>query len=157
MAQRKQKIPKEKEESLGLDEEGLIKEEPEWYDPDVDDKDEAWVEKQRRGHESDAILSCPACLTTLCLDCQRHEKYTTQYRAMFVQSCRISEDQILRQQPRQKKRKQLSDAAARENQPASQRGGEVFRPVFCEHCGTEVAVMDEDEVYHFFNAVASCA
>ncbi|XWS68453.1 hypothetical protein CRYUN_Cryun04dG0091500 [Craigia yunnanensis] len=44
---------------------------PEFYDPDLDDKDELWVQNKRKGHISDAVLSCPACFTTLCLECQR--------------------------------------------------------------------------------------
>lgn len=44
---------------------------PEFYDPKLDDNDEVWAQKQRRGRISDAVLSCPACFTTLCLDCQR--------------------------------------------------------------------------------------
>ncbi len=60
----------------------------ECYDSEADDKDQAWAEKQRQGRHSDAILSCPGCLTTVCIDCQRHEYITTQYRAMFVRNCR---------------------------------------------------------------------
>ena len=45
--------------------------EPEFYDPDLDDVDERWINRQRKGRTSDAVLSCPACFTTLCLDCQR--------------------------------------------------------------------------------------
>jgi len=45
--------------------------EPEHYDGKLDDKDEAWAVKQRGGHTSDALLSCPCCLTTLCIDCQQ--------------------------------------------------------------------------------------
>ncbi len=60
----------------------------ECYDSEADDKDQAWAEKQRQGRHSDAILSCPGCLTTVCIDCQRHEYITTQYRAMFVKNCR---------------------------------------------------------------------
>ena len=33
---------------------------------------------------SDAILSCPRCFNTVCMDCQQHEKYANQFRAMFV-------------------------------------------------------------------------
>ena len=44
---------------------------PEFYDPDLDDKDELWVQNKRKGPISDAVLSCPACFTTLCLECQR--------------------------------------------------------------------------------------
>ncbi|KAK3007884.1 hypothetical protein RJ639_013714 [Escallonia herrerae] len=43
---------------------------PEFYDPDLDEKDELWIQKRRKGQYSDAVLSCPACFTTLCLECQ---------------------------------------------------------------------------------------
>ena len=33
---------------------------------------------------SDAILSCPRCFNIVCMDCQQHEKYAGQFRAMFV-------------------------------------------------------------------------
>uniref|UniRef100_A0A1X7TFQ4 Uncharacterized protein n=1 Tax=Amphimedon queenslandica TaxID=400682 RepID=A0A1X7TFQ4_AMPQE len=68
-----------------------------FYDPNLDDEDEKWVEKQRRTYRnakeksfkkkgkskddsapstdaactSDAVLNCPACMSTLSLDCQR--------------------------------------------------------------------------------------
>ena len=32
---------------------------------------------------------------------------------------------------------------------------EVYHPVFCQHCSTEVAVYDSDEVYHFFNVLTA--
>lgn len=60
----------------------------EFYDSEADEQDQAWVTAQRQGRRSDAILSCPGCLTTICVDCQRHEYITTQYRAMFVTNCR---------------------------------------------------------------------
>ena len=34
------------------------------------------------------MLSCPACLTTVCLDCQQHAEEEGQFRAMFVMNCR---------------------------------------------------------------------
>ena len=61
---------------------------PDFYDSQEDERDHAWIQKQRQGRQSDAILSCPGCLTTVCIDCQRHEYITTQYRAMFVTNCR---------------------------------------------------------------------
>lgn len=64
------------------------KQHAEFYDSEADDQDQAWVTTQRQGRRSDAILSCPGCLTTVCIDCQRHEYITTQYRAMFVTNCR---------------------------------------------------------------------
>ncbi|KAI5074623.1 hypothetical protein GOP47_0010584 [Adiantum capillus-veneris] len=44
---------------------------PEFYDATMDDRDQAWAERKRKGRKSDALLSCPACFTTLCMDCQR--------------------------------------------------------------------------------------
>ena len=58
------------------------------YDPEADDEDEKWVKNERVKHypvtetgpgannlkcppQSDAILSCPACMTIVCIDCQR--------------------------------------------------------------------------------------
>ena len=32
---------------------------------------------------------------------------------------------------------------------------ELYNPVKCVKCTTQVAVFDKDEVYHFFNVVAS--
>lgn len=46
--------------------------------------------------DSDAILNCPGCLTMLCADCQRHAIYNTQFRAMFVFSCKVDYTQLLR-------------------------------------------------------------
>ena len=33
---------------------------------------------------SDAVLSCPRCFSIVCMDCQQHESYANQFRAMFV-------------------------------------------------------------------------
>lgn len=44
----------------------------------ADEADEAWAVQQRSGRTTDAILSCPGCFTTLCIDCQQHELYHTQ-------------------------------------------------------------------------------
>jgi E2F-associated phosphoprotein len=59
-----------------------------FYDPDLDDQDAEWVANQRQQRKSDAILSCPCCLTTLCIDCQQHTELECQFRAMFVMNCR---------------------------------------------------------------------
>lgn len=34
-------------------------------------------------------------------------------------------------------------------------GQETYYPVVCETCETKVAVIDEDEVFHFFNVIPS--
>lgn len=104
------------------------------YDDARDEADEAWVTKRfvKGGRVSDAVLSCPACFTNVCFDCQRHEVYKTQYRAMFVQNCRVGAVP-----------------------PSSPPGTEA--PVFCTDCNTQVGVMDSEEVYHFFNVLPSAA
>ncbi|XP_034698390.1 E2F-associated phosphoprotein-like isoform X2 [Vitis riparia] len=127
---------------------------PEFYDSDLDEKDELWVQKKRKGRTtSDAVLSCPGCFTTLCLECQRHEKYVTQYRAIFVVNCNIKSEQVLPQRsikPKRGKRGRESDKSV----PVSV-DGETFKPVHCGVCSTEVGAIDEDEVYHFFNILPS--
>ncbi|KAF3456711.1 hypothetical protein FNV43_RR01365 [Rhamnella rubrinervis] len=126
---------------------------PEFYDPDLDDKDELWVNKRRKGQNTDAVLSCPACFTTLCLECQRHEKYLTQYRAVFVVNCKIGNERSMRQFiTRPKRGKRRRESGESEVNPG---GGEIFKQVCCLLCSTEVGVIDEDEVYHFFNVLPS--
>lgn len=41
---------------------------------------------------SDAVLSCPCCFQIVCMDCQRHERYTNQFRAMFVMNIDVRWD-----------------------------------------------------------------
>ncbi|KAI3889716.1 hypothetical protein MKX03_007738 [Papaver bracteatum] len=128
---------------------------PEFYDPKLDNKDELWVQKERKGRDSDAVLTCPACFTTLCLECQRHEKYLTQYRAIFVVNCKIKINQVLR--PSNQKPK-TSNKRGRDRDGVDEVGvstKETFKPVCCVVCSTEVGVIDDDEVYHFFNVLPS--
>lgn len=135
------------------------------YDPDMDDDDERWVNAKRRSYmfpsekkednvklkplpNSDAVLNCPACLSLLCLDCQRHDIYKNQYRAMFVSNCKVVSDEVLKY-PHKKKRskKHLEEAVVSRE--------DAYNPVRCSICNTEVAVYDKDELYHFFNVLAS--
>ncbi|KAG9441961.1 hypothetical protein H6P81_017815 [Aristolochia fimbriata] len=125
---------------------------PDFYDPDLDTKDETWVHNRIKGRTSDAILSCPACFTILCLDCQQHEKYPTQFRAMFVENCKIKDNQILREKKR--KRKNSGGSISLTNASNISETAAIFKPVCCLVCSTEVGVLDEDEVYHFFNVLA---
>lgn len=138
-----------------------------FYDPDMDDEDEKWINEKRRSYifpssnnnkiankdlkplpNSDAVLNCPACLSLLCLDCQRHDVYKSQYRAMFVSNCTVIESETLSYSNKKKfkKKKELSTSGADK---------EIFNPVRCTVCNTEVAVYDKDEIYHFFNVLAS--
>ncbi|XP_022110335.1 E2F-associated phosphoprotein-like [Acanthaster planci] len=118
--------------------------------------------------KSDAVLNCPACLTTLCLDCQRHELYTHQYRAMFVLNCTIVRSERLiytipekarqRKKGRKKghKRQLVKTDEAEGAVPSSATSQqEHYHPVRCSKCNTEVAVYDSDEVFHFFNVITS--
>lgn len=45
--------------------------------------------------QSDAILSCPCCFQIVCMDCQRHERYLNQYRAMFVMNISVDWNHIV--------------------------------------------------------------
>ena len=47
--------------------------------------------------------------------------------------------------------KQDSIAGAQDGQDI----GDIFNPVKCSVCDTEVGVFDQDEIFHFFNVLAS--
>ena len=133
---------------------------------------------------SDATLACPACLSTLCIDCQQHELYQHQFRAMFVMNCTVVTTEVLRvgakpEEPaalgksKRRQKKANKRGAPATSLPTDQGGEsgasvsaagagvgageetEVYHPVRCEVCNTEVAVYDKDEVYHFHNVIAS--
>ncbi|KAH9499538.1 hypothetical protein Btru_078083 [Bulinus truncatus] len=139
------------------------------YDPDMDDEDQKWVDRQRnrgqprgpdgkrkKAQNSDALLDCPACMTTLCLDCQRHEIYKHQYRAMFVMNCMVDMSETLEcpEQATKKRKKKGFPKTDTQNSSAST-STDMFHPVKCTECNTVVGVIDKDEVYHFFNVLAS--
>lgn len=145
---------KEKEKNSSLSNDELL------YDPDMDNDDQAWIDDQRREYafpnskitdkqkplpNSDAVLNCPACLSLLCLDCQRHEIYKSQYRAMFVKNCIVDTSQKL-YYPIKGKKKNFN-----------QNKQDEYYSVSCSVCKTAVAVYDKEEVYHFFNVVSSFA
>ena len=69
------------------------------------------VQPKSGATQSDAALSCPACFTLVCVDCQQHAKYKTQYRAMFVMNCTAHEKQTLESH------------------------GTLLTPVLCNECG----------------------
>ncbi len=175
------------------------------YDPNIDDENQRWVDKQRQKYrnqqtknqphdkttgtdpcshnndgnasssssvpkqpKSDAILNCPACLTTLCLDCQRHELYHNQYRAMFVLNCTIIRSEHLKYPVPKKARwwkgnrgkrrhDEVGEGSSMGETRETQNSQELYNPVKCSVCNTEVAVFDEDEVFHFFNVLTSTA
>ncbi|OZJ05486.1 hypothetical protein BZG36_01625 [Bifiguratus adelaidae] len=133
------------------------------YDPEQDDKDEAWMAKRLRKRyqtkkkksasqlqlETDAILTCPMCFTELCYVCQRHERYSDQYRAIFVEHC-LTDITTRYRYPSGNE-----TAVAVEQDGTNGSSDEYYHAVRCEQCGTHVAMMDCDEVYHFFNVLAT--
>ncbi|KAF9546478.1 hypothetical protein EC957_009691 [Mortierella hygrophila] len=156
------------------------------YDPDEDDRDENWLIKKISANRppgcrpediwTDAILSCPMCLTQLCFDCQQHETYTHQFRAMFVEHCRVVENERLRfpnvpkkanNHNKSKKASKSGSSLSTSLQGSTAAQSEVqefkpsvyddqdavYNPVVCEICNTKVALMDQDEVFHFFNII----
>ncbi|XP_057527628.1 uncharacterized protein LOC130806521 [Amaranthus tricolor] len=127
---------------------------PEFYDSDVDEKDEVWVTRKRKGRQTDAVLSCPACFTTLCLDCQRHEIYLTQYRAMFVMNCEVTNKKVVPQGSKNRRKKRNTRAPVQVEE-ASTVIEEEARQVCCSVCSTEVGVIDKDDVYHFYDVLPS--
>ena len=146
-----------------------------FFDPGMDDQDAEWAEKQRSGRQSDAILSCPSCFTTLCIDCQQHHKYHGQYRAMFVMNCKADFAQVMQApasttsqqaqaQGRGKKRGSKAEASATSlaGEHLHAAGAQVaaierYHPVSCDVCDTEVGVRDAEGLYHFFHVFPSNA
>jgi len=138
-----------------------------FYDPDEDDDNERWAQKQRRKQmfpdasqskqplsSSDAVLNCPGCMTVLCRDCQAHDTNAGQYRAMFVLNCKVDETTevegpLVRDRKKKRRRGPPEDPADPGND------GKSFHPVHCEFCNTRVGVFDNDEVYHFLQVLAS--
>ncbi|CAO3600744.1 unnamed protein product [Absidia cylindrospora] len=133
------------------------------YDPLGDEKDEAWVAEQinkavPKGSQTkdsvartDAILSCPMCFSPLCFSCQRHENYSNQFRAMFVTNCQVNNKERYRYAATSSSSRNKTEAM----DEAAPDQDEAYYVVKCETCDTHVAMMDEDEVYHFFNVIAN--
>ena len=88
---------------------------------------------------------------------------------MFVMNCKVVEDEVLRYEPSQqrnsgKKRKKTQKGKLVQHMEegdsltsVSGAASERYHPVTCTECSSEVAVFDSDEVYHFFNVLASHA
>ena len=149
------------------------------YNENIDAENEAWVYKHRRGgveesvtiqkpgqtkleqakllkpRNSDAVLSCPCCFEIVCMDCQQHERYSNQYRAMFVMNIAVDWNHELVYCDRTKG---LVDkpTTPTHHVPPEQENQQVYYSVQCSSCQTQVAALDmNDEVYHFFGCLAS--
>ncbi|TPX58923.1 hypothetical protein SpCBS45565_g07869 [Spizellomyces sp. 'palustris'] len=139
-----------------------------FYDPAADSDDEKWLENKIQSRRaktpgktqafgrlgaSDATLSCPMCLTDVCYDCQQHIHYDSQFRAMFFENCVVDKGEVVRY-PKEKS-KGKGKLVTTEELDKDVTEDEVYWSVECETCGTQVGVMDEDEVVHFFNVIAT--
>ncbi|CAI2348208.1 unnamed protein product [Caenorhabditis sp. 36 PRJEB53466] len=137
------------------------------YDDEEDEDNEKWVKEHRkivRGQdvvqsEADGVLSCPGCMVELTRDCQRHEIYKTQYRAMFVSNCQLEAQKMTIEKTGKERRRDRQQAkkSGKVNLPVLPDDSDLYTPVKCSSCGTLVAMMDSDEVYHFFNVLAGYA
>ena len=177
------------------------------YDENADEEDEAYVYNVLRSgaadpvanisknnspqkkvppkkpRNSDAVLSCPCCLSIVCMDCQQHERYQNQYRAMFVMNIMVRWDVKMHYDAAQGELVPVADeatslpaaaaaaAAASNNNPEkppprvvvedhqeneSEKDDVHYYKVCCANCQTQVASLDmTDEVYHFYGCVAS--
>jgi hypothetical protein len=151
------------------------------YGENLDAEDEAWVYKHMRGgveetvkvrqtknsaqlmqqakllmpRTSDAVLSCPCCFAIVCMDCQQHERFKNQFRAMFVMNIGVEWNHELIYSD---KSKTLIDKPPipSHHVPLEDPQEQVYYSVHCSTCRTQVAALDMgDEVYHFFGCLAS--
>lgn len=131
--------------------------------------------KLMKPRSSDAILSCPCCFTIVCMDCQRHERYKNQFRAMFVMNIGVAWDKHV--YPENKDDNEGNDVEEEERHVVKKARNESdripnhddneinnsaksdenpFYSVYCNSCSTEVAALDmSDEVYYFFGCLVS--
>jgi hypothetical protein len=114
------------------------------YDARADDEDERWVRRTlARGQRPlGPQLTCPSCFALLCVQSQPHEEYIGQFRAVFVQNCEVDRTSSMRVR--------VEDG----DRNRGDRSTDRFRAVSCARCATDVAVLDEDEVYHFCNVLS---
>lgn len=107
--------------------------------------------KVLKPRNSDAVLSCPCCFNIVCMDCQQHERYENQYRAMFVMGIAVRWDLKLRYD-----KTSNGLVAADETQFEDGDDDPIYYTVCCANCQTTVAALDmTDEVYHFSGCLAS--
>jgi len=78
---------------------------------------------------------------------------------MFVLNCTVEKTEVLHYKPPQKKvfKRHKRKATASESSDGENAEASSYHPVKCQSCGTEVAVYDKDEVYHFFNVLVGYA
>ena len=72
---------------------------------------------------------------------------------MFTMNCNVITTEQLKfpHQNKSGKKKRKTGATDSDNDPDSH---DLYNPVKCAECNTDVAVMDKDEVFHFFNVLS---
>ena len=70
---------------------------------------------------------------------------------MFVMNCTVDYSEKLTYPTTSEKKKKKKN----KNDFGGDNEDELFNPVKCSKCSTQVAVYDTDEIFHFFNVVAS--
>ena len=91
--------------------------------------------------ESDAVLCCPCCFTTLCYDCKQHEKDACRFIAQFVTRCHTQSVAVTEEEA--------------QYWGWSPREAPNLRRVICRKCTTFLAFRDTDEMFHFVTALPS--
>ncbi|KAL7491423.1 hypothetical protein ACHAWT_001990 [Skeletonema menzelii] len=134
---------------------------------------------------SDAILSCPRCFNVVCMDCQQHERYSNQYRAMFVMNIGVDwtkkmmyDDAIggLKayttnggnvgrtlggiMEGDEEEDASMPDRIPHDNAQNTPKTTEALKEAYysvhCSYCRLELAALDMgDEIYYFFGCIAS--
>jgi hypothetical protein len=125
----------------------------------------ATTQKMYKPRNSDAVLSCPCCFNIVCMDCQRHERYSNQFRAMFVMGIAVdwnvrlvydNDQKVLVEKPQLPHHQQVppdDDGYLDDNVVIGQ---DEYLSVCCASCRTQVAALDmKEEVYHFYGCLES--
>lgn len=155
-----------------------------YYDSNLDAEDEAYVYRNMRGgrketvtviknqngenvakrlsvykpRSSDAVLQCPLCFQLICMDCQRHERYWNQFRAMFVMGISVDWNQKLVYDELQQAlvEKQTPGDESLSPEDLTNHVDDEYFAVLCANCHTRVAALDmKEEVYYFHGCLES--
>jgi hypothetical protein len=122
--------------------------------------------KMYKPRNSDAVLSCPCCFNIVCMDCQRHERYSNQFRAMFVMGIAVDwnlrlvyddEQKVLVEKPQLPHQQVPLDGYYLDDDNDDDVGRQdEYLSVSCASCRTQVAALDmKEEVYHFYGCLES--
>ena len=83
---------------------------------------------------------------------------------MFVFNCHVDHSQFMKYAdkekfiPKRQSRKRKAEDSEQSMPGTSttiSNTDDLYNPVFCKSCNTCIALFDADEVYHFFNVLAS--